>query len=342
MNVLLSPQLPVFPHQHESPHLSQRNRKLHHPFFGGLAILFEISRLLAHFSVPVPSAHARVMFLGSHRLAVSPLHNMSNRKRKADDDGDESMSPMSSPAVSSRPLIRPSKKFRSNDLIGRPLPLPRLLETLNTDQLRSVLERICERHPDIGQEVVSGAPRPSVASALDVLQSYQDKLNAAAPYGNSSAEYTYNRVKAPLMALIDALSDFTPQFLPPIETQPTKSLDFLDGATKFIHNLPNWQPQAYRHHKDNAYEDISKAWALVINEAAKRGGGFNLHTDGWDHKLARHNEQSGGRLGTAITAMSNSVGWMGSGENGGSSEQNSILNQIVSGSFGSPVRVGPW
>ncbi|UKZ73059.1 Tethering factor for nuclear proteasome sts1 [Trichoderma virens FT-333] len=279
MNVLLSPQLPVFPHQHENPHLSQRN--------------------------------------------LSSLHNMSSRKRKADEDGDENMSPMSSPAVSSRPLLRPSKKFRSNDLIGRPLPLPRLLETLDTNQLRMVLERICERHPDIGQEVVSGAPRPTVAAAMDVLQSYQDRLNAAAP---------------PLVALIDALSDFTPQFLPPIETQPTKSLEFLDNATRFIHNLPNWQPQAYRHHKENAYEDISKAWALVINEAAKRGGGFNLHTDGWDQKLARHNEQSGGRLGTAITAMSNSVGWI-SNEN---AEQNSILNQIVSGAYGAPVRVGPW
>ncbi|KAL7942161.1 Cut8 domain-containing protein [Trichoderma barbatum] len=295
MNVLLSPQLPVFPRQYENPHLSQRN--------------------------------------------LSSLQNMSSRKRKADEDGDENMSPMSSPAVSSRPLIRPSKKFRSNDLIGRPLSMPRLLETLDTNQLRMVLERICERHPDIGQEVVLGAPRPTVASAMNVLQSYQDRLNAAAPYGNSSAEYTYDRVKAPLVALLDALSDFTPQFLPPIETQPTKSLEFLDGATRFIHNLPSWQPQAYRHHKENAYEDISKAWALVINEAAKRGGGFNLHTDGWDQKLRRHNEQSGGRLGTAITAMTNSVGWMGSNEN---AEQNSILNQIVSGSYGSPVRVGPW
>ncbi|KAL6805779.1 hypothetical protein J3E68DRAFT_422021 [Trichoderma sp. SZMC 28012] len=277
------------------------------------------------------------MFQSSHSSAVPSLQNMSTRKRKADEDGDENMSPMSSPAVSSRPLIRPSKKFRSNDLIGRPLPLPRLLETLDTNQLRTVLERICERHPDIGQEVVSQAPRPTVGAAMDVLQSYQDRLNAAAPYGNSSAEYTYDRVKAPLVALIDALSDFTPQFLPPIETQPTKSLEFLDGATRFIHNLPNWQPQAYRHHKENAYEDLSKAWALVINEAAKRGGGFNLHTDGWDQKLARHNEQSGGRLGTAITAMSNSVGWI-SNEN---AEQNSILNQIVSGAYGAPVRVGP-
>lgn len=27
MNVLLSPQLPVFPHQHENMHLTQRNRE---------------------------------------------------------------------------------------------------------------------------------------------------------------------------------------------------------------------------------------------------------------------------------------------------------------------------
>ncbi|KAL7918829.1 Cut8 six-helix bundle domain-containing protein [Trichoderma austrokoningii] len=298
MNALLSPQLPIFPHQHENLHLSQRN--------------------------------------------LSSIHNMSSRKRKADEDGDENMSPMSSPAVSSRPLIRPSKKFRSNDLIGRPLSLPRLLETLDTNQLRTVLERICERHPDIGQEVVSGAPRPTIDSAMNVLYGYQERLNAAAPYGDSSAEYTYDRVKSHIVALIDALSDFTPQFLPPIETQPTKSLEFLDGATRFIHNLPDWQPQTYRHHKDNAYEDMSKAWALVINEAAKRGGGFNLHSDGWDQKLARHNEQSGGRLATAIAAMSNSVGWMGSNENGDSSDQGSILNQLVSGAYGSPVRVGPW
>lgn len=252
------------------------------------------------------------------------------------------MSPMSSPAVAARQLVRPSKKVRSNDVIGRPLPLPRLLETLDITQLRTVLGRICERHPEIGQEVVAGAPRPTVTSALDVLQGYQDKLKAAIPYGESSAEYTYYRIKDSLVALIDALSDFTPQFLPPNETQPTKSLQFLDEATKLIHELPDWEPQTYRHHKENAYEDISKAWALVINEAAKRGGGFNLHSGGWDQILSRHNEQSNGRLNSAISAMANSVGWMGPNESGNSSDQNSILNQLMSGTYGAPVRVGPW
>lgn len=271
---------------------------------------------------------------------------MATRKRKADDDGDEAMSIQSSPAISNRALSRPSKKVRSqNDIIGRPLNLHRLLETLDTSQLRTVLERICERHVDIGQEVISGAPRPSVNSALLVLQGYQDKLKAALPYGDSSAEYTYYRVKEALIALIDALMDFTPQFLPPIETQPSKSLQFLDGATNFIHELPDWQPQAYRHHKDSAYEEISKAWALVINEAAKRAGGFNLHSADWDQKLSQHNERSSGRLAGAINAMTESVGWMGQNSNGGpgpSTDQNSILNQLMSGSYGAPVRVGPW
>lgn len=274
-------------------------------------------------------------------LSVSPLQNMSSRKRKADEDGDEAMSPLNSPAVSSRALARPTKKVRSNELVGRPLTLPRLLETLDTSQLRTVLERICERHLDIGQEVVSQAPRPTASAALDVLQGYQDRLKAAVPYGESSPEYTYYRVKEHLVGLIDAMFDFTPQYLPPTETQPTKSLQFLDGATKFVHDLPDWEPQAYRHHKENAYEEISKAWALVINEAGKRGGGFNLHSGGWDQTLSRHNEQSGGRLQTAISAMTNSVGWMGN-QNATSTEQNSILNQLMSGTYGAPVRVGPW
>ena len=318
MNVLLSPQPPVFPHQHDTLRRS--------PTRSGMAPGTSRSPL-------------------TDKDPVSPLQNMSGRKRKADDDGDETMSPVNSPAVSARPLARPSKKVRSNDLIGRPLALPRLLETLDTSQLRMVLERICERHPDIGQEVVAGAPRPTVASALQVLEDYQARLEAAAPYGTTSAEYTYYRVKDALVALIEAMSDFTPQFLPPIETQPTKSLEFLDGATRIVHNLPDWEPQAYRHHKENAYEEISKAWEMVINEAGKKGGGFNLHTGNWDQIILQHNEQSGGRLEGAVSAMATSVGWMGSAQNNSSGNPergDNILNQIMSGSYGSPVRVGPW
>lgn len=279
---------------------------------------------------------------------MSPFHNnmASNRKRKADDDVDEmSVSPLSSPAIQNRQLSRPSKKIRSNDISGRPLSLPRLLETLDAASLRNVLQQICERQPDIGEEVVKSALKPTVPSALHVLQEYQDKLRAAFPYGETTSDYAYYRVRAHLGALLEALADFTPQYLPPIESQANISLQYLDGATKVIHGLPDWDSQSLRHHKENAYDEISRAWALVINEAAKRGGGFALHSGGWDQILAKHNQQSGGRLGTAMNAMTANIGWVG-GQNNGNvttpAEQHSILNDLMNGTYGAPVRVGPW
>ncbi|KAJ2970419.1 hypothetical protein NUW58_g9703 [Xylaria curta] len=209
-----------------------------------------------------------------------------------------------------------------------------------------VLQTICERQPEIGEEVVKSAPRPPVERALQVLNEYQTRLQEAFPYGSSSSDYTYFRVKQPLLALLDAIADFTPQYLPPNEIQAAISLQFLDGATKLVHDLPDWESQGSRHHKENAYDEISKAWALVITEASKKGAGFALHSDGWDQTLAKHNQQSGGRLHTAISAMASSVGWVGgnpnSGASGTSSNTTSILEQLMAGNYTSSVRVGPW
>lgn len=273
-----------------------------------------------------------------------------SKKRKAEDDGSDEMSvsPMSSPAIASRPLARPSKKARAADLTGRPLPLPRLLEALDATQLRTILQTICDHHPDISQQVADHAPRPTPASTLRLLGEYQDRLNTAMPYGHSSADYNYYRVKQPLVALVEALAECTRQFLPPVESQTSASLEFLDGATKLVHALPDWDSPTYRQHKEGAYDEIARAWALVIQEASKRGGGgFSslLLSEHWDQVLAKHNQQAGGRLEAAMSALSTHVGWMGAGGNGSAGPTNdpgSIRNQLMNGTFGAPVRVGPW
>ncbi|TGO60753.1 hypothetical protein BCON_0033g00650 [Botryotinia convoluta] len=267
---------------------------------------------------------------------ISPHTNlrMGSRKRKADDDGLDdkmSISPTNSPALATRQIPRPSKKVRANEITGRPLNLPRLLETLDAQSLRAVLQTICERHPEIGSEIVTSAPRPSVESTLGVLSKYQNELREAFPYGGSpGSDYAYDRVKQQLTNLIDALVDFTPHYLPPNEQQTATSLSFLDSATKIVHDLPNWDSQSHKHHKDNAYDEISRAWALVISEASKRGGGFQLHSGGWDQRLARHNDQSGGKMQMAVDALGTNLGWMG----GSSGDPDSIRNQLLSGRYG--------
>ncbi|KAI4134667.1 MAG: hypothetical protein LQ347_001339 [Umbilicaria vellea] len=233
---------------------------------------------------------------------------------------------------------------------GRPLALARLLETLDVDSLRGVLRSICDRHPDIGSEVVNTAPRPSVSSALSVLNNYESALQASFPFGgNSTSDYAYNRVKQPLLALLDALNDFTPHFLPPNESQATQSLGFLDGATDIIHRLPNWNTFQNNLHKQNAYDEISKAWALVIREAAKRAGGIQLQYGGWDQKLAKHNQLAHGKLHEAVEEMRMNLGWMGGQPQtqqlgGRGHDVNSVRQELLSGTYGAnlPVRVGPW
>lgn len=281
------------------------------------------------------------------------------RKRKAEDDEsyesgslDDRMSasPSDSPAISHRPLPtqRQIKRARSGPA-GRPLSLPRLLETLDADAMRTVLQSICERHPALGSEVVHTAPRPTVASALEVLKRYDSSLRSSFPFGGRpSSDYAYNRVRQPLMDLLEAMNDFTPHFLPPNEPQTSLSLSFLDGATEIINRLPTWDSVQNNMHKQNAYEEISKAWTLVIREAAKRGGGIQLQYGGWDQKLGKHNQEANGKLQEALNELSASLGWIGGQPLGGSNTESaglgSIRQQLLSGTYGTslPVGVGPW
>ena len=243
---------------------------------------------------------------------------------------------------------RHSPKRSRTEAIGRPLALPRLLETLDADSLRGVLQNICTRHPAIAQEVEATSPRPSVNSALVVLKSYESSLQNSFPFGgDQTSDYAYNRVRQPLLQLLDALVDFVPHFLPPNETQTSQSLSFLDGATEVIHRLPEWQAYQNNMHKQGAYEEICKAWILALKEASKRAGGMSLKYEGWEQRLQRHNSTAGGRLGEAVEEMRKAVGWMGGSQMGQTGRGNELINvreELLSGNYGTgvPVRVGPW
>lgn len=281
--------------------------------------------------------------------------SMSNRKRKASEEPDQdrmSTSPTASPSSSNRPLPsantpRVIKRTRTGALVGRPLPLPRLLETLSAAEMRQLLQNVAEQHPELQQEIVTTAPRPSIVSTLSVLRSYEDDFRKAFPLGTQpTSDYSYNRVRSYLLQLIEALRDYTPHFLPPHETQTISSLNYLDSVTSIIHRLPDWDSYQHQRHKNEAYDEISKAWALVIREASKRAGGFHLQFGAWDEKLVEHNQKSGGRLEEAINELRAALGFMqgvpgvGTAPAGVSDERMNIRQQLFSGNFGQQLGVG--
>lgn len=280
------------------------------------------------------------------------VNSSAGRKRKAEDEEpqpDDRMSSSPSPNISGRSLNSQQRQIKRprSGLVGRPLALPRLLETLDADSLRGVLQTICSRNPAIGAEVENTAPRPSVNSALAVLKNYESILQGSFPFGgDATSDYAYNRVRQALLNLLEALADFTPHFLPPNETQATQSLSFLDGATDIIHRLPNWNSFQNTLHKQNAYDEISRAWALAIREAAKRAGGMQLQYGGWDQKIMKHNQQANGKLQEAVNELNTSMSWMGGQQQPGNrgDDHSSVRQELLSGIYGAnyPVRVGPW
>lgn len=284
-------------------------------------------------------------------LVPSAMSGGGGRKRKAEDDNlhndhDTRMSASPSHSPPSSRSSRTVKKVRPN-ITGRPLSVPRLLETLDTDSLRSVLRSLCDQHPEMVAEVVNISPRPTVASALEVLGRYYSAFRSSFPLGsNPSSDYAYNRVRQRLADLLDALNDFTPQFLPPNELQTSTSLSFLDGATDIINRIPEWDSPQNNVNRDAAYEELSKAWALVIKEAARRGGGIQLRHGDWDHKIAKHNQASGGKLHDAVNELNSSLSWM-TGDVSffrPGADRSTVRSQLLNGTYGPglPLKVGPW
>lgn len=202
---------------------------------------------------------------------------------------------------------------------------------------------MCDRHPQLSAEVASIAPRPSVESVLSKLNDYETAFRNSFPFGGrEGSDYAFNRTQKPLVDFLDALKDYTPNFLPPNESQTNISLNFLDSVTHMIHRLPEWDTPRNNRHKHEAYEEIAKAWANVIREAAKRGGGIQLQIGQWDEKMMKHHQTSGNRLGDAILALNSSLNWMPQGAGPSPNDPNSIRQQLLNGTYGVRVGGGPW
>ncbi|KAK9474103.1 Cut8 six-helix bundle-domain-containing protein [Dipodascopsis tothii] len=243
-------------------------------------------------------------------------------KRKHDDDDDDEMtcgSPVSSPPLAQRTLPErrrtapvAAKKRMRTEVLGRPLPLHRVLDSLDTKALKALVTSLSEKHPFLAQEINAIVPPPAVNGSLALLQRSFEAIPAAFPYkGDHTGDYAYFRVRPFISDFIALLADYTPHFLPPVEQQAGNSLQFLDGVTALVHRLPEWKTAGHNYHKHNTYDELARAWVVALREAGKRAGGVMLLYGGWLDKVQKHNELAGGRLHPAVAAAEDELAGLG-------------------------------
>lgn len=258
--------------------------------------------------------------------SISPSPSTATHKLKRrfqDEDGGTSCggSPVMRRAVKKDSKFRIGKRDVSNkktrsavqSIMGQQLPTSRLLEVMDKEQLQTLLESLVELHPELTPSIHTAAPKPSVERAIRILSSKIDTILQALPYKvDQSCEYSYLRVKPLIEDFLSALSDYTLGFLPPVESQPAVSLEFLHQATSLLHKLPEFEKLSNNYFKNLAYEQLSHTWCMCLREFIQhsKSGLLMLVNNNWEATLKRHNELSRGKLSNVLELFREEVSWL--------------------------------
>jgi protein Cut8 len=258
-------------------------------------------------SSPAPSAaHSpRANPPQSAKLSVSA-------KRKApfaDENEDEDSMMTTSPQLAHRTLKRPRQSSATPG--KRPLPLSRLLDSIDKPALINLLSAFLSRHPELASEIQSLAPKVTPQTAIAAITKLEDAFQASFPYGGDKAnEYAYSRVHAPCTALLSAISEYTNYFLPPTSISPAELLSFLDSVTHVLHRIPLFHNPIHNIARETAFADISNAWETAIRYFLESNGSYSFVLGGWMQRLETH-AQKAEILRRIVEDIRQQVSWNG-------------------------------
>lgn len=196
-----------------------------------------------------------------YTLVVRPVA----RKRKLHDEE----SKVHKPASNNRRFHAPArhKKTKTPRIVGQPLPIHRLIEVLDHKSLQTLLEDLVKIHPETANTIHKLSPKPCTKSSIALIREKFDNIINHLPYKcDVESDYSYLRVKPHINEFLNCLSDFILNLLPPIETNISRSVEFLDMITNLIHELPNFTNHEFQYTRSMAYEQISNTWLIVLSQ----------------------------------------------------------------------------
>ncbi|KAI9597635.1 Cut8 six-helix bundle-domain-containing protein [Syncephalis fuscata] len=298
------------PHQHQHPHGTPQK----------MIFRRELSPLSSHIAT-------------SGSITGSLVAGSNGRKRRATSEDDEEMHDRSdrspSPGLSSsinghntrdssiasRPVAT-TKRFRT---VAGPvqLPLPKLLESLDKQQLTTLLTTLVDKHPHLRPEVVAQLPRPTIQNVTSALNALSRRLHAAFPYsrtGPGRDDYTFYRVRPVLDELRTSLLQYGDHFVQASEHSVT-SFAYLALAASIIEQMPHWDnPEHERAYRGDLYRRLAERWQLAVDVAAKCATEGKIYGEQtvseWYRCLERHCAQSDGTLDNVLDSFRKGLGWM--------------------------------
>ncbi|SAL97725.1 hypothetical protein [Absidia glauca] len=195
---------------------------------------------------------------------------------------------------------------RSKTGLTKKSPLNLKLATMDKEKLLQVLASLLEKQPELKHDIMTYIPAPTIPSAMAVLNDKEKKLHGSFPYNKAGPrldQYTFSRVREPLLDLIDTITQYSHHFVS-ATIFPTVCFTYLDQVTHFAHRLPTWGIDQHNQPRLDLYKDLTLFWIQAIQTTASKlshDATFHADTIGlWARNLAHHNTLANGLLDNAI------------------------------------------
>lgn len=136
-----------------------------------------------------------------------------------------------------------------NEIFGQKLPLNRIIETLDQEKLQNLIINLVTENPELASKVIDVSPKITPTDALNELRRKLELILINIPYKvESTSDYSFLRVKSFVNDFFESLSDYSLNFIAPIETDSTVSITFLKNfLVDIFHKLPKFQAVEFKY-----------------------------------------------------------------------------------------------
>ncbi|KAI8875654.1 Cut8-domain-containing protein [Backusella circina FSU 941] len=207
---------------------------------------------------------------------------------------------------------------RNRTSIKKQFPISKLLATLDKDKLIELINDLVDSNPHLKTEVDAFIPPPTTQSISLVIANLEKKLNESFPFNHKAQardDYAFNRVKAPLIDIVNALEEYADHFTSSTTDEfPTTIFSYLHYATCVAYRLPEWENDAHNQIKQDLYVELISYWKKAIEIASSKVEqgkifGQQVVTE-WAKQIAQHDAETHGQFGQVIQLFTERLGWI--------------------------------
>lgn len=219
-------------------------------------------------------------------LQANKTESSLRMKRRMNDDEPETGYPIK------------EKRIKSDKVIGQPLSIDRMIDTLNKQDLSELISKLIDSRPDITADVIRLSPKLSAEDCVRCLREKVDKIVGSLPYKvDPVSEYAFLRVKSLCFDFFQSLSDYILNFLPPVNNDTVDILDFL---TKFLlqvlYRLPAFENGEFNHYYRLTIDKINHIYVESLSKfiQEKQANIYILLDGGWSKDIEEINRLNNG------------------------------------------------